>query len=529
MPRPARRGLAQALERCADVILYDLAPLAKEEILLGKLEELRRDGAPNWDRVATTGLLKNLRAAFDGFRKLEVRDGEALLQRLRQLDADAHELSQARQRVHAARRHLSNPDLVLGSLEDGQTLIAYVRRLSNLPELDAAALPNNARPLRDVLDAVRRIVEAKMRYSALSKGDAIQAKILAKNGEDYCAGVVNSMSGSRSGTVNEEALVHRLELMCYKKILSGDLGEVYSICLAGDGGTGTAPGSKPVGGQAWAIHVGVSTDVRELFPKKTCGYAQKQLADEEKDARSGTLDFCPTKAPTGHANGASYQAFKRARGPAVRAELKRKRTPANEIFEKESVEVAAEWRMMSKVEREPYKTAGKAYNASKPEQTEKYLADKKWWNEKQQNYTKCSRAMLNPHQPTLRQSRSAVELMVADERVRENQTLPAFAAAATEAVRTASPTKRAKYAAAADAGAAALAPLQEQASIWGTPEKRTGAVSAARLDEALGAAREHAEWDSPGVGSVPSPYPSPAPARVFDMDAVHREYKGKVN
>ncbi|KAH8085066.1 hypothetical protein JL720_7786 [Aureococcus anophagefferens] len=369
MPRPARRGLAQALERCADVILYDLAPLA-EEILLGKLEELRRDGAPNWDRVATTGLLKNLRAAFDGFRKLEVRDGEALLQRLRQLDADAHELSQARQRVHAARRHLSNPDLVLGSLEDGQTLIAYVRRLSNLPELDAAALPNNARPLRDVLDAVRRIVEAKMRYSALSKGDAIQAKILAKNGEDYCAGVVNSMSGSRSGTVNEEALVHRLELMCYKKILSGDLGEVYSICLAGDGGTGTAPGSKPVGGQAWAIHVGVSTDVRELFPKKTCGYAQKQLADEEKDAR---------------------------------------------------------WRMMSKVEREPYKTAGKAYNASKPEQTEKYLADKKWWNEKQQNYTKCSRAMLNPHQPTLRQSRSAVELMVADERVRENQTLPAFA------------------------------------------------------------------------------------------------------
>ncbi|KAH8069168.1 hypothetical protein JL720_12076 [Aureococcus anophagefferens] len=213
----------EALERCADVILYDLAPLAKEEILL-KLEELRRDGAPNWDRVATTGLLKNLRAAFDGFRKLEVRDGEALLQRLRQLDADAHELSQARQRVHAARRHLSNPDLVLGSLEDGQTLIAYVRRLSNLPELDAAALPNNARPLRDVLDAVRRIVEAKMRYSALSKGDAIQAKILAKNGEDYCAGVVNSMSGSRSGTVNEEALVHRLELMCYKKILSGDLG-----------------------------------------------------------------------------------------------------------------------------------------------------------------------------------------------------------------------------------------------------------------------------------------------------------------
>ena len=184
---------------------------------------------------------------------------------------------------------------------------------------------------------------------------------------------------------------------------------------------------------------------------------------------------------------------------------------------------------MSKVEKEPYKTAGKAYNASKPEQTEKYLADKKWWNEKQQHYTKCSRAMLNPHQPTLRQTRSAVELMVADERVRENQTLPAFAAAATEAVRTASPTKRAKYAAAADAGAAALAPLQEQASIWGTPEKRTGVVSAARLDEALCAAREHAEWDSPGVGSVPSPYPSPAPARVFDMDAVHREYKGKLN
>ncbi|KAH8048878.1 hypothetical protein JL720_15727 [Aureococcus anophagefferens] len=151
-----------------------------------------------------------------------------------------------------------------------------------------------------------------MRYSALSKGDAIQAKILAKNGEYYCAGSRNSMSGSRSGTVNEEALVHRLELMCYKKILSGDLG--------------------------------------------------------------------------------------RSRGP--------------------------------------YKTAGKAYNASKPEQTEKYLADKKWWNEKQQNYTKCSRAMLNPHQPTLRQTRSVVELMVADERVRENQTLPAFAAAATEAVRT---------------------------------------------------------------------------------------------
>ncbi|KAH8069167.1 hypothetical protein JL720_12075 [Aureococcus anophagefferens] len=277
----------------------------------------------------------------------------------------------------------------------------------------------------DVLDAVRRIVEAKMRYSALSKGDAIQAKILAKNGEDYCAGVVNSMSGSRSGTVNEEALVHRLELMCYKKILSGDLGEVYSICLAGDGGTGTAPGSKPVGGQAWAIHVGVSTDVRELFPKKTCGYAQKQLADEEKDAR---------------------------------------------------------WRMMSKVER-PYKTAGKAYNASKPEQTEKYLADK--------SDLTCVRGR------------------------RDGRCAP--------------PPTNAKYAAAADAGAAALAPLQEQASIWGTPEKRTGAVSAARLDEALGAAREHAEWDSPGVGSVPSPYPSPAPARVFDMDAAHREYKGKLN
>ena len=88
--------------------------------------------------------------------------------------------------------------------------------------------------------------------------------------------------------------------------------------------------------------------------------------------------------------------------------------------------------------------------------------------------------MLNPHQPTLRQTRSAVELMVADERVRENQTLPAFAAAATEAVRTASPTKRAKYAAAADAGAAALAPLQEQAPIWGTPAKRPGVVPAAR-------------------------------------------------
>ncbi|KAH8058569.1 hypothetical protein JL722_5786 [Aureococcus anophagefferens] len=46
---------------------------------------------------------------------------------------------------------------------------------------------------------------------------------------------------------------------------------------------------------------------------------------------------------------------------------------------------------MSKVER-MYKTAGKAYNASKPEQTEKYLADKKWWNEKQQNYTVAAAA-----------------------------------------------------------------------------------------------------------------------------------------
>ena len=62
--------------------------------------------------------------------------------------------------------------------------------------------------------------------------------------------------------------------------------EIYSVCLAGDGGTGVAPGGKSVPFSAWQAVIAMSATAKDHLPPKICGYARKVAAEAERERRA---------------------------------------------------------------------------------------------------------------------------------------------------------------------------------------------------------------------------------------------------
>lgn len=536
MPRELRRGdaLEKGLEDADCVVRLDLLPRAKEEWVVLKLDELRGDGtsAIDWGLVRFSGLKRALGNAFGDIPSVVVGDGSQIHARLVELDRDADALAKARRTIAETRARLAKMP-ALGGLEDGTTLVEYVRRLANLPELDPAALPDNARPLKAVLATVDRVVTGKLRTSVIVRTDADLKRVLEKNDEGYAASVVGRMTASERTTAREEVLVSQLMLESVKRMIAGHRGvEIYSVCLAGDGGTGVAPGGKSVPFSAWQAVIAMSATAKDHLPPKICGYARKVAAEAEREGadaekKQDPLNWVPRRPPKGADNTACWKAYTSVHRKGIMDNIARSGEAARQNktpFALASSIMGKEWDSMDAKAKAPYVVMGQQRNAEKITESKAYAELEACWNSRQKALPACRKAMLREHQPELPQTRNWREVMFDEIPLDGKRSLPEHARYALSQIQAASPAKRARHEATAAAERAALLPLQEAATIFSSPVRRRGF---AVVKEQYAAARAQF-GDDFVVPDTISPYTTTKPPRrTLDMAAVHLEFNGK--